>query len=322
MMDIDKKYMRRALRLAANGILDASPNPMVGAVIVAPDGTVIGEGWHRRCGEGHAEVNAIASVRDESLLRDCTMYVTLEPCSHYGKTPPCSELIIRKGIPRVVVGSLDPFEKVSGRGVGMLEKAGVEVSVGCLEKECLDLNEKFMTAHRLHRPFITLKWAESADGFIDGRISTPLSSMYVHRLRACHDAIMVGSVTWLADSPRLDTRLYGGRSPRRIVMDRRGRIGDIPDGVSVINDSLPLADVMRQLYDSGVTSLLVEGGAELIGSFLHEGLWDRLRVERGSQSIHGSVKSPAIPEGCLPDSVMKIDNNEIYEYKNHSGKTC
>ena len=198
--------MQRALELARHGELDASPNPMVGAVIVAPDGSIIGEGWHRRHGEGHAEVNAIASVADQTMLRDATMYVTLEPCSHYGKTPPCASLIIEKGIPRVVVGCLDPYEKVAGRGVNMLREAGVEVETGCMEAECVALNRKFMTAHRLRRPYVTLKWAESADGYIDGHISTPVTSMLVHKLRATHDAILVGSGTVLADSPRLDTR--------------------------------------------------------------------------------------------------------------------
>ena len=156
-MEVNDIYMRRALQLARNGRLDASPNPMVGAVIVNPAGEIIGEGWHRKCGEGHAEVNAVASVADKSMLRDSTMYVTLEPCSHYGKTPPCAELIVNNGIPRVVIGSLDPFEKVSGRGVRRLREAGVEVVTGVLEKECRELNRKFMTAHSQHRPYVTLK---------------------------------------------------------------------------------------------------------------------------------------------------------------------
>ena len=237
---IDEKYMRRALELARHGELDASPNPMVGAVIVAPDGRIIGEGWHRRHGEGHAEVNAVASVADPSMLRDATMYVTLEPCSHYGKTPPCASLIIEKGIPRVVVGCLDPFEKVSGRGVNMLREAGVEVVTGCMEAECVALNRKFMTAHRLRRPYITLKWAESADGYIDGHISTPVTSMLVHKLRATHDAILVGSGTVLADRPRLDTRYFVGRSPLRVILDRRGRTGEESgDNTLVLNGGGP-----------------------------------------------------------------------------------
>lgn len=304
--------MRRALELARHGLLDASPNPMVGAVIVDSSGKVIGEGWHRRCGEGHAEVNAVASVKDPALLRDATMYVTLEPCSHYGKTPPCARLIIDRGIPRVVVGCLDPFEKVAGRGVAMLRDAGVEVSVGCLEAECVRLNERFMTAHRLRRPYITLKWAESSDGYIDGHISTPLTSMLVHRLRATNDAILVGSGTWLADSPRLDTRLYAGRSPLRVILDRRGR-ADVPvdDHTLVYSDYNSLLDVLADLYRRGVTSLLVEGGAGVLSSFISENLWDAIRIERGAKPLGGSVKAPELsPLGRVEGTCM-VDGNTI-----------
>lgn len=311
--NVDEKYMRRALELARHGELDASPNPMVGAVIVGPDGDIIGEGWHRRHGEGHAEVNAVASVADKSLLRDATMYVTLEPCSHYGKTPPCAAMIIREGIPRVVVGCLDPFEKVSGRGVNMLREAGVEVMTGCLEDECVALNRKFMTAHRLHRPYVTLKWAESADGYIDGHISTPLTSMLVHRLRATHDAILVGSGTVLADSPSLDTRLFAGRSPLRVILDRRGRVKDASqsDNTVVYSDYESLIDVLSDLYNRGVTSLLVEGGAQVHASFISSGLWDAIRIERGHADIGGNVKAPVLSTECRVMSTEIIDNNTI-----------
>ena len=304
--------MRRALELARHGLLDASPNPMVGAVIVDSSGKVIGEGWHRRCGEGHAEVNAVASVKDPALLRDATMYVTLEPCSHYGKTPPCARLIIDRGIPRVVVGCLDPFEKVAGRGVAMLRDAGVEVTVGCLETECVRLNERFMTAHRLRRPYITLKWAESSDGYIDGHISTPLTSMLVHRLRATNDAILVGSGTWLADSPRLDTRLYDGRSPLRVILDRRGR-ADVPadDRTLVYSDYNSLLDVLADLYRRGVTSLLVEGGAGVLSSFISENLWDTIRIERGAKPLGGSVKAPELSPLGRVEGTCVVDGNTI-----------
>ncbi len=309
--------MRRALCLAGNGLLDASPNPMVGAVLVDPSGKIIGEGWHRRCGEGHAEVNAVASVADTSLLRNATMYVTLEPCSHYGKTPPCASLIIEKGIPRVVIGCLDPFEKVAGRGVRMLKDAGVEVVTGCLEKECLELNEKFVASHRRKRPFVTLKWAESADGYIDGKISTPLTSMLTHRLRATHDAILVGSGTVLADNPRLDTRLYAGHSPLRVILDRRGRVKDAVDGTTIIyREFSSLNDVLEDLYKRGITSVLVEGGAELHRSFIDSGLWDAMRVERGCKNINGKVKAPCLSSDCEVDSVDIVDMNRIINIKN------
>ena len=316
-MEVDERYMRRALCLAGNGLLDASPNPMVGAVLVDPSGKIIGEGWHRRCGEGHAEVNAVASVADTSLLRNATMYVTLEPCSHYGKTPPCASLIIEKGIPRVVIGCLDPFEKVAGRGVRMLKDAGVEVVTGCLEKECLELNEKFVTSHRRKRPFVTLKWSESADGYIDGKISTPLTSMLTHRLRATHDAILVGSGTVLADNPRLDTRLYAGHSPLRVILDRRGRVMDAVDGTTIIyREFSSLNDVLEDLYKRGITSVLVEGGAELHRSFIDSGLWDAMRIERGCKNINGKVKAPCLSSDCEVESVDIVDMNRIINIKN------
>lgn len=318
-MQTDEKYMRRALALARHGLLDASPNPMVGAVIVDPDGRIIGEGWHRRCGEGHAEVNAVASVTDKDLLKDCIMYVTLEPCSHYGKTPPCADMIVRMGIPRVVIGTLDPFAKVSGRGVAKLLDGGVEVITGMLGDECRQLNRKFMTAHREKRPFITLKWAQSADGFIDGRISTPLTAMSVHRLRTTHDAILIGSGTALADDPTLTTRLYAGKSPLKVILDRRGRVSGslrlFEDGeVIVMRDYSSLSEVMHRLYERGITSVLVEGGAEVLASFLTDGLWDDIRIEVSDDAISGNVKAPIIPAtGVIPD-VMTLDGHKIITY--------
>lgn len=322
-MEINEKYMRRALELARHGLLDASPNPMVGAVIVGPDGEIIGEGWHRRCGEGHAEVNAVASVCDKEKLKDSTMYVTLEPCSHYGKTPPCADMIVERGIPRVVVGSPDPFAKVAGRGIARMKEAGIEVVTGVLEDECRALNRKFMTAHEHQRPFVTLKWAQSADGFMNGRISTPLTSMLVHKLRATHDAILVGSGTVLADNPSLSTRLYAGKSPVKVVLDRRGRIGrdslifegDTP--VIVMNGYATLADAMKSLYEKGITSVLVEGGAQILESFMKEGIWDEIRVEVSPVTTDGHVKAPQVAVTCA-DAVSEeiVDGHKIITYKN------
>lgn len=213
-MTIDEKYMQRALQLGRQGGGHASPNPMVGAVVVH-DGVIIGEGFHRCCGQGHAEVNAIASVHDKSLLASSTIYVTLEPCSHYGKTPPCAKLLIDNQVPRVVVGTLDPFEKVSGRGVAMLREAGVEVVVGVLEEECLQLNKRFFIAHTTGKPWVLLKWAQSADGYMarhDGAVqfSTPLTQSLMHRERSMVDAIVVGAGTVAADNPSLTTRCWSG----------------------------------------------------------------------------------------------------------------
>lgn len=319
-METDERYMRRALELARHGELDASPNPMVGAVIVDRSGRIIGEGWHRRCGEGHAEVNAVASVSDSSLLRDSTMYVTLEPCSHYGKTPPCADMIVERGIPRVVIGSLDPFAKVAGRGVAKLLAAGVEVETGMLEKECRDLNRKFMTAHRLHRPYITLKWAQSADGFIDGHISISLTAMLVHKLRATHDAILIGSGTAIADNPTLTTRLYAGKSPVKVVLDRRRRLPDslrlFSEGeVIVESGDAELAAVMAGLYDKGISSVLVEGGAEVLSSFIAENLWDEIRVEVSPEPIGGHVRAPELPATEIIPNITTVDGHKIVSYQ-------
>ncbi|ROS86044.1 bifunctional diaminohydroxyphosphoribosylaminopyrimidine deaminase/5-amino-6-(5-phosphoribosylamino)uracil reductase RibD [uncultured Duncaniella sp.] len=319
-METDEKYMRRALELARHGELDASPNPMVGAVIVDPSGRIIGEGWHRRCGEGHAEVNAVASVKDRDLLKDATMYVTLEPCSHYGKTPPCADMIVENGILRVVIGTLDPFAKVAGRGVARLLDAGVEVTTGMLEKECRELNRKFMTAHSLQRPYITLKWAQSTDGFIDGHISTPLNSMLVHKLRATHDAILIGSGTALADNPTLTTRLYAGKSPVKVVLDRRKRLpADLrlfSDGdVIVIDGEMTLAEAMHTLYNKGISSVLVEGGAQVIESFAKDDLWDEIRVEVSPEHIEGKIKAPSLPKTDTIPDIRVVDGHKIISYK-------
>ncbi|MDE5568488.1 MAG: bifunctional diaminohydroxyphosphoribosylaminopyrimidine deaminase/5-amino-6-(5-phosphoribosylamino)uracil reductase RibD [Muribaculaceae bacterium] len=322
--------MRRALELARHGMGQVSPNPMVGAVIVAPDGSIIGEGYHRRYGEGHAEVNAVASVAQRSLLPDSTMYVTLEPCSHYGKTPPCTRLIIDCHIPRVVVGAGDPNEKVCGRGIAMLREAGVEVVTGVLAEESRRLNAAFITAHSFHRPFVTLKWAQSADGYLDvdrsddipaAAISSPLGRLAVHRLRAVHDAILVGSGTVISDNPILDSRLWGGRSPRPVVLDRRGRIGDnyrVLDRDPIIIDCHEgVADVLAQLYRKGISSVLVEGGAQVLRSFIDAGLWDFARVETSSVSFasNGRVTAPVIT--VPPMRAYPLDSSVITLYSNN-----
>ena len=196
----------------------------------------------------------------------------------------------------------------------MLREAGVEVVTGCMEAECVALNRKFMTAHRLRRPYITLKWAESADGYIDGHISTPVTSMLVHKLRATHDAILVGSGTVLADRPRLDTRYFVGRSPLRVILDRRGRTGEESgDNTLVLNGEEPLIDVLAGLYSRGITSVLVEGGAQVLQSFIDAGLWDAIRIERGSTNIGGEVKAPRLSGDCRVKSTQIIDNNTIIE---------
>lgn len=304
-MTEDEKYMARCLQLARHGELTTAPNPMVGAVIVYGC-RIIGEGWHRMYGGPHAEVNAVNSVRpgDESLLREATIYVSLEPCSHWGKTPPCAELLIRKGFRRVVVGCMDPNEKVAGRGIAMLREAGAEVVVGVLEEECKWLNRKFMTFHRLHRPYVTLKWAESADGFIDRRresyadgpavrFSTPWTQMLVHRLRATHEAILVGRRTWELDRPSLTTREWPGRSPRRMVIEN-GKLKIEEYGDADYYDELSVASIFNFQFPVSKfpQSLLVEGGAQTLQSFIDADLWDEAYIERSDIILGDGVRAP------------------------------
>lgn len=325
-MIVEEKYMARCFSLARGGEGNTTPNPMVGAVIVH-HGKIIGEGFHRRCGEAHAEVNAIASVRDEALLRESTLYVSLEPCSHYGKTPPCAELIIRKGIPRVVVGCLDPFPEVSGRGVRMLREAGVEVVTGVLENEACILNPGFMTAQQLKRPYVCLKWAQSKDGYIDkvrtdaskpaAMLSSPETLRHVHHLRAKVAAIMVGTQTALLDNPSLTVRYWAGNSPVRVVLDRELRIPEhyhLLDGIvrTLVFTARKAADrpnveyvtvdytrnvlpqILHQLYIRKLDSLLVEGGAHLLKSFLDAGLWDEICREISPVALGTGVKAPDV----------------------------
>ena len=309
--------MARCIELARGGEGNTAPNPMVGAVIVHK-GKIIGEGFHRKCGEAHAEVNAVASVRDEALLRDSTIYVSLEPCSHYGKTPPCAELIIRKGIPRVVVGTLDPFPEVSGRGVRMLREAGIEVVTGVLEEEARALNPAFMTFQIRKRPYVYLKWAQSADGFMDIRredasvpsvlLSSAETLRRVHRLRSEVAAIMVGTRTALLDNPSLTVRHWAGRSPVRVVLDRTLKLpvgSHLLDGavrtlvftavevesrlnveyVQIDFGQEVLSQVLQYLYEQNLNSLMVEGGAELLESFFDAGLWDEVRDKLGQSGL-------------------------------------
>ena len=269
--ELDEIYMRRCLQLARNGQQLAKPNPMVGAVIVSKEGRIIGEGYHVRCGEGHAEVNAFASVKkeDEPLLHESTIYVSLEPCSHYGKTPPCSDLIIRKGVKRVVCGCIDPFAKVQGRGVKKIREAGIEVTVGVLEKECLELNKRFITYNTHHRPYIILRWAQTENGFIGLKdnqvlsISSPFTKMLVHKLRAENDAILVGKKTEEQEHPQLTTREWSGPNPEKLVLTSHP---------TKDKEYATPSEVLSHLYTEKKQSLIVEGGNKTLESFLKAGL--------------------------------------------------
>lgn len=312
----DKKYMERALQLALLGAGHVSPNPMVGAVIAAPDGRIIGEGYHRRYGGPHAEVNAFASVRpcDEHLLKDSTIYVTLEPCSHYGKTPPCARLLCDKGIARAVMGTTDPNPKVAGRGTAMLREAGIEVTEDFMRDECRAVNRRFFKAHTSDRPHILLKWARSADGFIAGpegepiRLSSAATLPLMHRERALCDAILAGTGTLRTDNPSLTVRLWPGNSPKP-VMFRSDSLSDFTPKILerdpiMLDPKLPLEENMRILRrDYGVTSLMVEGGPRLLQSFIDAGLYDEIRVETAAFETKDGIAAPALPVGTeLTDS--------------------
>lgn len=355
----DQRYMDLALRLAAKGLGATYPNPAVGCVIVAR-GEIVGSGYHHRAGEAHAEVNAVRSVEDRTVLPFSTMYVTLEPCAHYGKTPPCAEMIVRERIPRVVVGTLDPFAQVNGRGIEILRRAGVEVVVGVRQEACRTLNRRFFTYHRKKRPYLTLKWAQTADGFLDAlrqgpqvpalKITGPQAQTYVHRMRSTEQAILVGTRTAILDNPRLDARFCDRvrRDPLRIAIDRRGRIpadyhlldGTQPtivftDREHTVGERLPgrenllyvpmdfsphfLDDMLDELYRRGIQSVLVEGGAELLGSFIRSGLWDqafvftapRMRIGRG-------VAAPSLGPQAREIRREVLGEDELTVYENVS----
>lgn len=350
-MQIEEKYMRRCITLARNGAGFVSPNPMVGAVVVCDD-KIIGEGYHAKCGEAHAEVNAIASVHDKELLKRSTIYVSLEPCSHHGKTPPCAELIIKMQIPRVVVGSKDPFPQVAGRGIAMLRAAGIEVVDGVLKNECDELNKTFMHCHTAKRPFVLLKWAQTADGYMDYKrmsedqkkpliLSNEESRREVHKLRSEFDAIMVGTTTALLDNPSLTVRYWSGRNPIRIVLDQNL---DLPKdlhlfdgGVTtlVINEiknskegsgleyirmdfSLNLlSQLLAELQRRKIESLMVEGGCVLLQSFIDERLWDEARVEYAPFCIGNGVPAPML-NGVMK-GVETIKSNRIVHYSLKEG---
>ena len=325
--DIDEKYMRRCLQIAANGLQNAKPNPSVGAVIVAADGRIIGEGYTSAYGGAHGEVNAFASVKPENehLLKESTIYVSLEPCSHHGKTPPCCDLIIRKGVKRVVCGCVDPFSQVQGRGIKRIREAGIEVVVGVLEKECIASNKRFITFNTHQRPYIILKWAQTADGFI-GRItsdrkqkeslaiSTPFTKMLVHKLRAENDAILIGRGTFETDKPQLNVREWTGTNPERLLLSASmAKESNQPEGWKVFAN---IHDALAHLYKEKKQSLIVEGGAETLKHFIAKDLWDEIRVETNPNlTVEQGVAAPEIPKNAMLVSSESFDENTIKVYE-------
>ncbi len=338
--EIDDIYMYRCLQLAANGRQLAKPNPMVGAVIVSQDGRIIGEGYHVRCGEGHAEVNAFRSVRpeDEHLLPQATIYVSLEPCSHHGKTPPCADLIVRKGVRRVVCGCIDPFAEVQGRGIARIREAGIEVKVGVLEKECLALNRQFIVRNKQHRPYIILKWAQTDNGkiaysptrkpYTPLQISTPFTKMLVHKLRAESDAILVGNTTQMLENPQLNVREWSGNHPQKLVLSHTHtaddgitihsleevvRLSENSDGSDKSDRSDNSAQPNKShshhtIPSRPITSLIVEGGAQTLESFIAQGLWDEIRIETAPFSIAEGIDAPELPKNAVLQSIAHYEN--------------
>ena len=309
----DESYMHRCLQLAALGLGQTSPNPMVGAVIVHHD-TIVGEGYHHRCGEAHAEINAINAVKDNALLKECTLYVNLEPCSHFGKTPPCADAIIRYGIPKVVIGSIDYHDKVNGAGVRKLREAGVEVVENVCREECEELNKRFFTFHRKHRPYIILKWAQTRDGYMDIDrsdsstttywITNPALKVLVHKWRSEEDAILVGYRTMLNDQPQLTTREYSGKNPQRFVMQRGEEIISSLPYTPLPDDT---KEAVEKLYDLNIQSVIIEGGKKTLEKFMEADLWDEARILVGNQTWGKGLRAPELPG--IPEKTVNIDNN-------------
>ena len=333
--NLDETYMQRCLSLALCGSGAVAPNPMVGAVLVC-DGKIIGEGYHQQYGGPHAEVHCLQSVheKDRQLVTRSTMYVSLEPCAHFGKTPPCADLLVAHAVQEVVIGSRDPFPSVNGKGIEKLRAAGLNVRSGVAERECRHLNRRFFTYHEQHRPYVVLKWAQTANGKIASgtderlRISNEMSNRLVHKWRGEEMAIMVGTNTAMADDPQLNLRLWPGRQPLRVVLDMDLKLppsrrmfrdgaptlvfngirhtlerGVLPAGVSyyqVGRDASIVHQVMNGLYHAGIQSVLVEGGAHLLQSFLDEGCWDEARViTNTSLVVQGGLPAPSLPHSRL-----------------------
>ena len=355
-----EQYIARCIEIARRGEYYVAPNPMVGAVLVAPSDSpmegerILAEGWHERFGEGHAEVNCFKKAESQEprvkSYKDCTLFVSLEPCSHYGKTPPCAKLIIEKGVGRVVVGMLDPNPLVAGRGVAMLREAGIEVVVGVLEKECRELNKRFLMLHEHHRPYVVLKWAQTGDGFIDRNrrpnpdpshggkgehlngalaISTERTKAIVHKMRAENMAIMVGTNTVIMDNPRLMTTHWEGRNPIRVTVDRHGRIpmdariwGPTPglssdyagiDPVIVYRERTDWEYILEDLARRGIHSIMVEGGTTLLNHIIETGLWDEMHIEVAPEiTIGEGVAAPNVNLSDFIGNLETVDGHQLY----------
>nr|WP_294779874.1 bifunctional diaminohydroxyphosphoribosylaminopyrimidine deaminase/5-amino-6-(5-phosphoribosylamino)uracil reductase RibD [uncultured Flavobacterium sp.] len=347
-MNTHEKYIKRCIELAQNGLGTTYPNPMVGSVIVY-DGQIIGEGWHKKAGEPHAEVNAVNSVQDKSLLKKATIYVSLEPCSHFGKTPPCCDLIIANEIPNIVVGTVDPNEKVAGKGILKLIEAGRNVTVGVLEDECNELNKRFFTFHQKKRPYIILKWAESQDGFLSPEkvqdqdrkpiwITNQYSRQLVHKWRTEEQAILVGTQTVVDDNPKLNARDWSGSNPVRVILDQINRISEnsfiFDETVKTIVFSKTakpskeniqyevidfeknsIAQILDVLYQNQIQSIIIEGGRQTLQSFIDENIWDEARIFVGKSVFENGTKAPIISKKNINKTNILTD--ELIELRNY-----
>ena len=337
------QYMQRCLELASKGLSNVTPNPMVGCVIVH-NNVIIGEGYHQKYGEAHAEVNAIASVVNKNLLAESTVYVNLEPCSHHGKTPPCSDLLIKHKVKRVVVACLDTNPLVAGKGIAKLRNAGIEVFTGILEKEARNLNKRFFTYHEKKRPYIILKWAQTKDSFIsklppftreENWITNNESKKLVHTWRAQEQAILVGTTTAMLDSPALTVRLTEGKNPTRILIDKVLKVPSInpifsnvaevivfteKKEVSVNNITYHQIDfskdivpqILNYLYEKNITSLIIEGGAHTLQNFIDKNLWDEARVFTGNKYFQSGIKAPLINRNKSNSQIIGDDELNIF----------
>lgn len=341
---MEEKYMLRALQLAETGRGQVSPNPMVGCVIVHND-RIIGEGWHQKYGDWHAEVNAVNSVKDQSVLAESTVYVTLEPCSHFGKTPPCADLLVKHQVKKVVICNDDPFPLVAGKGIEKLRNAGIEVEKGLLAAKGRELNARFFTYVEKKRPYIILKWAETADGFIAGdnyapvKISNALSHKLAHKWRSEEDAIMVGTNTARYDNPRLNVREWqGAKNPIRIVVDRQLQLdqslhlfdntqetwiinaitdksADKNTYIRVAFDESFIENILHELYKRKVQSVFVEGGTKLLQSFIEANLFDEIRVFRSTSQLFSGIAAPIMPKNIALSEKQNLLGDELSIYK-------
>ncbi|MGB5983277.1 MAG: bifunctional diaminohydroxyphosphoribosylaminopyrimidine deaminase/5-amino-6-(5-phosphoribosylamino)uracil reductase RibD [Nonlabens sp.] len=327
-------FMKRCLQLAQNGLGTTYPNPLVGSVIVDNKGLIIGEGWHYQAGTPHAEVMAVRDAESKGVthFNEATIYVNLEPCSHTGKTPPCASLLIEKGFSKVIIGTLDPHEKVAGKGVAMLEKVGIECTVGVLEKECNELNKRFFTYHKKRRPYIILKWAETADGFIAPHHKNEIAPVWItnsysqqrsHKLRANEQAILVGGKTVLDDNPSLTCRSWYGRQPLRFVLDSKN---NLDSSAAVFNDvtitqclhfhSNQVKEIVDVLYTKGVQSIIIEGGFKTIQNFIDQSMWDEAYQFMGVEVLfHKGIAAPQLKGDYHLLNRENIQNDVLKIYK-------